>query len=106
MSVAWLYHGHWEIRSTSLFSTVASTRTLDLLAVTHRGMSEKRRAEIEAKRAKLAELRKARADRQRAETERRQTEVCLKLTSNTESQALDICRLQAHPLQHAAMSTS
>ncbi|KIM56500.1 hypothetical protein SCLCIDRAFT_17183 [Scleroderma citrinum Foug A] len=37
-------------------------------------MSEKRRAEIEAKRAKLAELRKARADRQRAETERRQTE--------------------------------
>lgn len=37
-------------------------------------MSDKRRAEIEAKRAKLAELRKARADRQRAETERRQTE--------------------------------
>ncbi|KAG2129234.1 WD40-repeat-containing domain protein [Suillus bovinus] len=35
-------------------------------------MSDKRRAEIEAKRAKLAELRKARADRQRAETERRQ----------------------------------
>ena len=30
-------------------------------------MSEKRRAEIEAKRAKLAELRKARADRQKAE---------------------------------------
>ena len=38
-------------------------------------MSDKRRAEIEAKRAKLAELRKARADRQRAETERRQSEV-------------------------------
>lgn len=38
-------------------------------------MSDKRRAEIEAKRAKLAELRKARADRQRAETERRQAEV-------------------------------
>ncbi|OAX38984.1 WD40 repeat-like protein [Rhizopogon vinicolor AM-OR11-026] len=37
-------------------------------------MSDKRRAEIEAKRAKLAELRKARADRQRAETERRQSE--------------------------------
>lgn len=37
-------------------------------------MSEKRRAEIEAKRSKLAELRKARADRQRAETERRQAE--------------------------------
>ncbi|KAH7890720.1 WD40-repeat-containing domain protein [Phlebopus sp. FC_14] len=37
-------------------------------------MSDKRRAEIEAKRAKLAELRKARADRQRAETERRQAE--------------------------------
>ncbi|EGN92188.1 hypothetical protein SERLA73DRAFT_173045 [Serpula lacrymans var. lacrymans S7.3] len=37
-------------------------------------MSDKRRAEIEAKRAKLAELRKARADRQRAETERRQSD--------------------------------
>ncbi|KAI9464161.1 WD40-repeat-containing domain protein [Boletus coccyginus] len=37
-------------------------------------MSDKRRAEIEAKRAKLAELRKARADRQRAETERRHSE--------------------------------
>ncbi|KAG9312939.1 WD40-repeat-containing domain protein [Chiua virens] len=37
-------------------------------------MSDKRRAEIEAKRTKLAELRKARADRQRAETERRQSE--------------------------------
>ncbi|KAN0088532.1 WD40-repeat-containing domain protein [Tylopilus felleus] len=37
-------------------------------------MSDKRRAEIEAKRAKLAELRKARADRQRAETQRRQSE--------------------------------
>ncbi|EIW79202.1 cytoplasmic dynein intermediate chain [Coniophora puteana RWD-64-598 SS2] len=38
-------------------------------------MSDKRRAEIEAKRAKLAELRKARADRQKAETERRQSEI-------------------------------
>ncbi|KIJ62044.1 hypothetical protein HYDPIDRAFT_30860 [Hydnomerulius pinastri MD-312] len=34
-------------------------------------MSDKRRAEIEAKRAKLAELRKARADRQRLDNERR-----------------------------------
>ncbi|KAI0644189.1 dynein intermediate chain [Trametes meyenii] len=34
-------------------------------------MSEKRRQEIEAKRAKLAELRKARADRQKAEADRR-----------------------------------
>ncbi|KAI0741550.1 WD40 repeat-like protein [Daedaleopsis nitida] len=34
-------------------------------------MSDKRRAEIEAKRAKLAELRKARADRQKADQERR-----------------------------------
>ena len=33
--------------------------------------ADKRRAEIEAKRAKLAELRKVRADRQRAETDRR-----------------------------------
>ena len=39
-------------------------------------MSDKRRAELEAKRAKLAELRKARADRQRTETERRAVEVC------------------------------
>jgi dynein intermediate chain len=51
-------------------------------------MSEKRRAEIEAKRAKLAELRKARADRQRQETERRQSDVsapCVKpLSSRTD----------------------
>ncbi|KAI6120798.1 WD40-repeat-containing domain protein [Pisolithus croceorrhizus] len=38
-------------------------------------MAERRRAEIEAKKAKLEALRKARADRQRAENERRQTEV-------------------------------
>ncbi|TFK51665.1 WD40 repeat-like protein [Heliocybe sulcata] len=38
-------------------------------------MSDKRRAEIEAKRQKLNELRKARADRQRADTERRMSEV-------------------------------
>lgn len=44
-------------------------------------MSDKRRAEIEAKRAKLAELRKARADRQRAETERRQSEVTCRILS-------------------------
>lgn len=36
---------------------------------------DKRRQEIETKRAKLAELRKARADRQRADVERRTTEV-------------------------------
>lgn len=40
-------------------------------------MSDKRRAEIEAKRAKLAELRKARADRQKADAERRTSEVRL-----------------------------
>lgn len=34
-------------------------------------MSDKRRAEIEAKRLKLAELRKARADRQKLDLERR-----------------------------------
>ncbi|KAG5637788.1 hypothetical protein H0H81_003180 [Sphagnurus paluster] len=38
-------------------------------------MSDKRRAEIEAKRAKLAELRKARADRLKADTEKRATEI-------------------------------
>ncbi|KAG5647883.1 hypothetical protein DXG03_007807 [Asterophora parasitica] len=38
-------------------------------------MSDKRRAEIEAKRLKLAELRKARADRLKADTERRATEI-------------------------------
>ncbi|KAG6895805.1 hypothetical protein C0992_012357 [Termitomyces sp. T32_za158] len=38
-------------------------------------MSDKRRAELEAKRQKLAELRKARADRMKADTERRTTEV-------------------------------
>ena len=38
-------------------------------------MSDKRRAEIEAKRAKLAELRRVRADRQKAESERRVSEV-------------------------------
>ncbi|KAF5373244.1 hypothetical protein D9615_007436 [Tricholomella constricta] len=38
-------------------------------------MSDKRRAEIEAKRTKLAELRKARADRLKADTERRATEI-------------------------------
>ncbi|KAG6868069.1 hypothetical protein C0993_007802 [Termitomyces sp. T159_Od127] len=36
-------------------------------------MSDKRRAELEAKRQKLAELRKARADRMKADTERRTT---------------------------------
>lgn len=34
-------------------------------------MSERRRAEIEAKRAKLAELRKAKADRMREDAERK-----------------------------------
>ncbi|KAF9462959.1 dynein intermediate chain [Collybia nuda] len=38
-------------------------------------MSDKRRAEIELKRAKLAELRKARADRQKADAERRTSEL-------------------------------
>lgn len=38
-------------------------------------MSDKVRAEIEAKRAKLAELRKARADRKKADAERRVSEV-------------------------------
>ncbi|KDQ61593.1 hypothetical protein JAAARDRAFT_171900 [Jaapia argillacea MUCL 33604] len=38
-------------------------------------MADRRRAEIEAKRAKLAELRKARQERQKADTERRSTEV-------------------------------
>ncbi|GLB41702.1 putative dynein intermediate chain [Lyophyllum shimeji] len=38
-------------------------------------MSDKRRAEIEAKRAKLAELRKARADRLKADSERRTSEI-------------------------------
>jgi dynein intermediate chain len=37
-------------------------------------MSDKRRAEIEAKREKLAQLRQARLDRQRVEQERRQSE--------------------------------
>jgi dynein intermediate chain len=41
-------------------------------------MSDKRRAEIEAKRAKLAELRKIRADRQKADAEKRANEVCQK----------------------------
>ena len=41
-------------------------------------MSDRRRAEIEAKRQKLAELRKAREDRQKAEAERkRANEVAL-----------------------------
>ena len=40
-------------------------------SITHT-MSDRRRAEIEAKRAKLAELRKARADRQKADFERKQ----------------------------------
>ena len=38
-------------------------------------MSEKRRAEIEAKKAKLAELRRLREDRRRADNERRNAEV-------------------------------
>lgn len=38
-------------------------------------MSDKRRAEIEAKRQKLAELRKARQERQKSDFERRATEV-------------------------------
>ncbi|PPQ79682.1 hypothetical protein CVT25_003256 [Psilocybe cyanescens] len=42
---------------------------------------DKRRQEIEAKRAKLAELRKARADRQRGEVERKQEQVAGPSTS-------------------------
>lgn len=38
-------------------------------------MSDRRRQEIESKRAKLAELRKARADRQRADAEKRTSDV-------------------------------
>jgi dynein intermediate chain len=40
-------------------------------------MSDKRRAEIEAKKLKLAELRKARVDRQRADVQRRGSDVSL-----------------------------
>ena len=50
-------------------------------------MSDKRRAEIEAKKAKLAELRKARADRQKADAERRVTEA-----SNSSVPLTSICR--------------
>jgi dynein intermediate chain len=39
-------------------------------------MSDRRRQEIESKRAKLAELRKARADRQRVDAEKRTSDVC------------------------------
>ena len=38
-------------------------------------MSERRRAEIEAKKAKLAELRKAREERQKLDNERKNLEV-------------------------------
>jgi len=41
---------------------------------------DKRRQEIETKRAKLAELRKARSDRQRADAERRTSDVCSPLS--------------------------
>lgn len=68
-------------------------------------MSDKRRAEIEAKRAKLAELRKARADRQRAETERRQSEVSLRLSLSLVASHPRPPRL-AHPLPRVAMSTT
>jgi hypothetical protein len=40
-------------------------------------MSDKRRAEIEAKKLKLAELRKARVDRQKADIQRRGSDVSL-----------------------------
>lgn len=49
-------------------------------------MSDRRRAEIEAKRQKLAELRKAREDRQKAEAERkRATEVVIPRSHSLES---------------------
>ncbi|KAI0060930.1 WD40 repeat-like protein [Artomyces pyxidatus] len=51
-------------------------------------MSDKRRAEIEAKRAKLAELRKARADRQKADSERRSVE-----TTNSSIARRDVTQL-------------
>lgn len=50
-------------------------------------MSDRRRQEIESKRAKLAELRKARADRQRADAEKRTSDVGT-LYSNRQSHIL------------------
>ncbi|TFK39400.1 WD40-repeat-containing domain protein [Crucibulum laeve] len=47
-------------------------------------MSDKRRAEIEAKKAKLEAIRKARADRVRADTERRTTEIGTSATARRE----------------------
>ena len=48
-------------------------------------MSDRRRLEIESKRAKLAELRKARADRQRADAEKRTSDVRTLYFIRTES---------------------
>lgn len=42
-------------------------------------MSERRRAEIEAKKAKLAELRKAREERQKHDNERKALEVSISI---------------------------
>ncbi|PPQ63385.1 hypothetical protein CVT24_005650 [Panaeolus cyanescens] len=51
-------------------------------------MADRRRAEIEAKRAKLEQLRKARQDRQRADIERSRTEIAPPSTSRREIDAL------------------
>lgn len=51
--------------------------------------SDKRRAEIDAKRAKIEDIRRARAERQKAQNDRRASEVmcfpALTATSNAES---------------------
>lgn len=57
------------------FSEFAFATVFDLQHLLHILMSDKRRAEIEAKRAKLNELKKARAERQKAENEKKRQEV-------------------------------
>lgn len=98
----------------SRFSTVAIKRDHNIcrtptstIPVNISGrMSDKRRAEIEAKRAKLAELRKARADRQRAETERRQSEVTAPPFSILFLLGSRLARSSAHPPPRVVMSTT
>ena len=51
-------------------------------------MSDRRRLEIESKRAKLAELRKARAERQRVDAEKRTPDVGTLCFIRTESYLL------------------
>ena len=76
-------------------SSIHQPARVFLLGTANMSMSDRRRQEIESKRAKLAELRKARAERQRIDAEKRIPDVVI-IASFVQMESLLILRLARH----------